>query len=386
MEDLLGYDPTVSDWGKTVDIAEGPNHQIDGDSFAGLRPAWHKLGTVWNVETMGKPNALGMLQLANADYDVFAAPVTTKVLAPYQPGSALKTWQTAEDPKIINICRMHPVTHKLQIIGQGSPGKKLWTNREIFVDFADAVIDTSEPTVSTCGVTREGRSAFMCFKLPKGILVAGEDAAELWMTIYTSYDSSAPTTLVVGPVRTVCQNTWNYNLKKAVAKYTIKRTANAKLNVQQAKTALKLAYAYADAITTVADALVAEPMSTAQFQQLMTKLWGPDEDKAKPPAMKRWEEKLDKLTHLFAVAPTQEPIRGTAWAAVQTVTEFCDWETKVDAKVANAWTEVGGADAYRVWRGITREKSVTKPKNDILAAVLETYGYKGTEVGQLVGV
>ena len=26
-----GYDVTESDWGKTYDVAEGPNHGIDGD-------------------------------------------------------------------------------------------------------------------------------------------------------------------------------------------------------------------------------------------------------------------------------------------------------------------------------------------------------------------
>lgn len=367
-----GYDVTEGDWGKNFDVAEGPNHQIDGDSYAGLRPAWHKLGQVWDVATMGKPTSLGMLQLAKADYEVFATPVNTQALVPHTPGSELKVWKTATDPRLINVSRLHPVTGDLQIIGQGSPGKKLWNNKEIFVGFADAVIDTAEPTVATCAVVREGRSAFMCFKLPQGIMVGGVDATELWMTIYTSYDSTAPTTLVVGPVRTVCQNTWNYNLKNAVAKYTVKRTANAKLNVQQARDALKLAYAYAEEIGQVADALAAKPMSTTQFQNLMTKLWGPADNAGKT-AVTKWEKKLDKLTELFAVAPTQEPIRNTAWAAVQTVTEFCDWESKVDDKVAARWAEEGGADAYRIWRGIVRDKGVTQPKDDVLSAVLEAY-------------
>lgn len=367
-----GYDITEKDWGQTYDVAEGPNHGIDGDSYAGLRPGWHKLGTVWDVAKMGTPSALGMLQLANADYPIFTAPVTATALVPHAPGSDLKVWRTDTDPKIVNICRIHPTDGRLQIVGQGAPTKKLWDNKEIFVGFADAVIDTAEPTVATCAVVREGRSAFMCFKLPQEVLVAGGDASALWMTIYTSYDSTAPTTLVVGPVRTVCQNTWNYNLKNAVAKYTVKRTSNAKLNVQQARDALKIAYKYAEEIGEIADALAAKPMSTGQFQTLMAKLWGPADDAGKT-AVTKWEKKLDKLTELFAVSPTQEAIRNTAWGGVQAVTEFLDWESKVDEKVAARWVENGGADGYRIWRGITREKAVTQPKNDILAAVLEAY-------------
>ena len=41
--------------------------------------------------------------------------------------------------------------------------------------------------------------------------------------------------------------------------------------------------------------------------------------------------------------------------------------------MAARWVENGGADGSRIWRGITREKAVTQPKNDILAAVLEAY-------------
>lgn len=369
-----GYDITQDDWMSTYDLAEKPNaHQIDGDSFAGKRAAWHKLGTVYDPAKHGDLTALKILQLANADYDVFATPVTTTALVPHTPGSDLKVWKTATDESIRNICRLHPVTGELQIIGQGSPTKKLWTNREIFVDFADALIDVAEPTVSTAGVTRKGRSAFMSFKLPKGLLIGGVDAVELWLTAYTSYDSKAPTQLIIGPVRTVCQNTLNYNIKHATARYTIKRTANAKLNLSQAREALKMAYAYADSVQKIGDALVQVPMSVPQFEKIVAGLWGPG-DEATKQARTKWTERYNKLETLFTTAGTQAGIRGTAWAGVQAVTEFCDWEAKVDAKVATRWADNGGADGYRFWRSLTGEKSVTDPKNDVVDAVLRGLG------------
>jgi phage/plasmid-like protein (TIGR03299 family) len=371
--DLFGYDVTESDWGKTVDISEGPNHQIDGDSFAGRRPAWHNLGTVYDPAVHGDLNALKLLQLANADYPVFTTPVYAKALVPHTPGSELTVWKTAQDPSLVNFCRVHPKTGELQIIGQGSKTKQTWDNKTIFVDFADKLIDVAEPTVSTCGVVRGGRSAFMCFKLPKGLLIGGVDAVELWMTAYTSYDSKAPTQLIAGPLRTVCQNTLNYNLANAIKRYVVKRTANAKLNLQQAREMLEMTYAYADRIEAVGNALVAEPMSANQFDTLVTKLWGPG-DEATKIARTKWTQRFDKLHALFADAGTQAGIRNTGWAAVQAVTEFCDWEAKVDDKVANRWAENGGADGYRFWRSMTGEKSVTQPKDDIMDAVMEALG------------
>lgn len=372
--DLLGYDVTETDWVNTYDIAENPNsHKIDGDSFAGRRPAWHNLGTVYDPEVHGELSALKILQLAKADYDIITTPVTASALVPYRPGSPMKVWKTATDPGLVNFCRLHPDTGDLQIIGQGSPTKQTWSNREIFVDFADALINVAEPTVSTCGVTREGRSAFMCFKLPKGLMIGGQDAVELWMTAYTSYDSTAPTQLIAAPLRTVCQNTLNYNLKNSVARYVVKRTANAKLNIQQAREMLAMTWAYAERIKAAGDALVAAPMSANQFDTVITKLWGPGDDATKV-ARTVWTQRFDKLHSLFAEAGTQAGIRNTGWAGVQAVTEFCDWEAKVDAKVANRWADNGGADGYRFWRSMTGEKSVTQPKDDILVAVAEALG------------
>jgi len=373
MEDLFGYDVTEDDWGKKVDIAEGPDHGIDGDSFAGRRPAWHKLGTVFDPKIHGDLSALRILQLANADYEIITSPVIAKAQVPYSPGSDLNVWKEAVDPNLINICRLHPKTGELQIIGQGSKTKKLWTNREIFVDFADALIDVAEPTVSTCGVTNGGRSAFMCFKLPGEMLIGGQDAVELWMTSHTSYDGSAPTEVVVSLMRTVCQNTLRYNLKNAVTRYTVKRTANAKLNIQQAREMLKMTYKYAERVKDLGETLVARPMSTNQFDTLITKMWGPGDDATKV-AQTKWTQRFDKLHHLFAEAGTQAGIRHTAWAGVQAITEFCDWEAKVDAKVATRWADNGGADGYRLWRSLTGEKTITKPKDDIVDAVLEAMG------------
>lgn len=369
-----GYDATEKDWMTTVDLCENPNaHGIDGDSFAGLRQAWHGLGTVYDPAVHGALDAGKILKLANADYPIFTSPVFAKAEVPYQPGSDFRVWKTAVDPRLVNICRLHPVTGELQIIGQGSPTKKLWSNREIFVDFADALIDVAEPTVSTCGVLDGGRSAFMCFKLPKGLMVGDQDAIELWMTALTSYDSKSPTKLIAAPLRTVCRNTLNWNLRNSVSEYTVKRTANAKLNIQQAREMLKMTWSYADQIKGVGEALVAQPVSANQFDKLVTELWGPGDGAAKA-AQTKWTQKFDKLHSLFVEAGTQAGIRGTAWAAVNAVTEYCDWETKVDDKVAKRWADNGGADGYRFWRSTTGEKSVTDPKNDILNAVLEVFG------------
>ena len=331
--------------------------------------AWHNLGTVHTKQV----SALELLQSANGDYDVIKMPDYAQVAldADGNLADVSGKWtarvEWVEDPTRRKLVRKHPVTGEWQVLGTASPKYQPVTNREAFVEFGDALIDAAEPTVATCGVLREGRQAFMCWKLPRDLLVGGVDAIDWWLLVRTSHDSSAPLTAAITPLRTVCANTVRWNLRNAISTWTVRHTANAKVVLQQAREALKLSYAYAEKWDVLAEGLVNTPLSVNAFDKIITDNFGPKEEAGKV-ALDRWDEKRGKLTHLFAQADTQANVRGTAWAGLQAVVEFCDWETKVDLKrLSKAWAN---PDAYRFWRSLVDEKSVTNPKQ----AALRVFG------------
>lgn len=387
-----GYDPTINDWGTTYDAAENPlKHGIDesvpGGAFAAVRdPAWHRLGKVHE----GQVTASTLLVSAYADYPVFLVDDYAIRMVPVLAGDGkpmmvgdkpfLKE-ERALDPYKKKICRMHPHTGALQVLGTSSPTYQPITNRELFVDFADMLIDAAEPTVSTCGVLYDGRQAFMSFKLPGSVTVGDEDASELWLVAHTSHDLSRPATVAIVPIRTVCQNTLRVGLTQARSRWSIKHTKNAKLVLQQAKESLKLGYKYADEWVDVMEKLAMEELTTTGFDQLITDLWGPDEDASKR-ALDSWDERRGKLLHLFKDAPTAAG--QTAWGGLNAVGEFCDWETKVAAKSFAAESGTGGDDALRFWRSLDGEKSVTTPKTDMLHALVKKIG--DPELAGQVGV
>lgn len=352
-------DPTANDWGITYDaiergVTDGIEKTENGASFASVRaPAWHKLGV-----TFDRPaTAEELLVAANADYDVFQRPL----FAGIEDDSPIGT-QDISGKKAI--CRPGP-NGGVQVLGIGSASYQVVTNRQAFLELGDAVLDLAEPVAATCGVLHNGRQAFMCWKLPKKILIGGVDAHELWMLFTHSHDQSLPLTAAVCELRTTCQNTQNYNLAHAKTKWTMKKTARAKARLQDIRTSLKLTYAYAEEFEKLAGALIKTPMKAQTFEQIITAEFGPREGASKT-ARTLWEEKRGALMGLFTAAPTQENIRGTAWAGVQAVGEFYDWETKVQRTAASAGMD---PDGYRFWRSLDGEKSVTAPKRAMMSAV-----------------
>jgi phage/plasmid-like protein (TIGR03299 family) len=359
-------DPTVSGWGGSdYDRREsGITHNIDtsvpNGAFASVRaPGWHKLGVVHTEQV----SAETLLKSAHADYKVFKAPDFAHVERPWLnasgdpvmiEGVAQTHVEHVEDPSKNKLCRVHPVTGAVQVLGTCSPSYQPIDNEDAFLGFGDALIDVAEPNVSTCGVLYEGRQAFMCWKLPKDVLVGGVDASEWWLLVRTSHDLSVPLTCAITPLRTVCANTVRWNLRNAKSSWSIKHTRNAKLALTQAREALKLTYAYTNEWARIANELISVPLMPKVFDRIVTEAFGPGED-AKPKKVEIWETKRAELLHLFTQADTQDNIRNTAWAGVQTIGEFADWKMPVQVK---GWD----ADGYRFWRSISGEKTVANAK------------------------
>lgn len=379
------FDPTEKVWGTGGwDAVERKiRHGIDGQNFAAVGyQAWHELGTVAPEGT----TAPKLFELAGADWDVFHAPVTTEIEMPAfdtdgsplwvpgyrDPATGERVQRTkvmkAADPTARNVCRINPATGELEILGQTSAKYGLIQHRELFLDFAEGLLDLTAPAVATCGVLFGGRQVFMCWKLPEHISIDGvDDELQLWLLARTSHDKSIPAQVAVVPVRTVCYNTTRWNITNAVSKMSIRHTKSPQFKIEQAKAALGMTSKYADALGAEARTLLATPMSRSQFEQVTTRAFGPGDEPSKK-AASEWDTKMGALLGLWA-APTQDSGRGTAWGALNTVIEYQDWNTRFQTP---SWAggEVGG----RFWRSITDNADVTNPKLRMVSEVRQFAG------------
>lgn len=377
------YDPTIADWtgGDNIDpyesmVSHGIDMTVTGGAVASVRDGmWHNLGTVVTGKDAEEITALKLLQLAKADYEVKLMPLrgAIDVQVGTQDGEPIMVKREIEVPGKMATYRVHPETSEYQFLGGiVSPKYPVFNNREVFCDWADSMLQVGRPTVAAAGALFEGRQAFMSFKLPREIKVGGQDSTELWLLAHTSHDASAPATIAVTPLRTVCANTCRYNLVNARSRWTLRHTANARAKVATIAKDLQLANEYADQWETLANQLVDAPMTTREFEKITDALFAPEgnpTDWSKRTA-DTWDQKRGTLLRLWTTDDTQAAIRNTAFAAVQAVGEFCDWETKVAGKKG---TE---ADTARFWRSLDEEKSVTRPKIQMLKAVKEYVGIK----------
>lgn len=372
--DALAAADKTTTWMSDYDQAESMlSHGIDtSDGMSGFSAkyygGWHKLG---KVLTGDDTTAIQLLRSADADYPIFSSPIMASVSVPIAPGSDFTVNKDVFDPNgRINTMRLHPVTKEPQILGQASKDYPMWTNEDVFVGFADEILKVGRPTASTCGVLRDGRQAFMSFELPEEIrpggLTGDGEGVRVWMVVDTSYDQLTPTAARLTTIRPVCANTLRAGKAQKFAVYKLKKTKNADLKVKMAQKALGLADKFHEAALDEWNQMLSVQLSDWKYEQIVTDLFGPgdSDDKA---TLTRWDTKLEKLRWLFSVDDTTANVRGTGYAAVNAVTKYADWETRVNQKAKPAGMD---DDTARFLRSLNGEKSVTNPKVNIEDAIL----------------
>src|SRR5699024_11316239 len=93
--------------------------------------------------------------------------------------------------------------------------------------------------------------------------------------------------------------------------------------VARSRDTLELSLAYPHKCQTEAEQLINTTMTQLQFEEIIQEAFGADED-ASAGVMTRKDKVLDEMVQLFADAYTQDGIRDTAWAGLNTLTEWAD--------------------------------------------------------------
>lgn len=289
-----------------LDITEGRA------SYVGAREdAWHALGTTldhsFTAEEAMKEGLLGGWNVRKQT--LAAVDEETGLVIPVEGKSA--------------IIRTNPVNGGTDVLGVTGSNYHIIQNEE-HADFLNALVDESGAHFETAGALDGGKRVFLTMKLPDHMLVGGVDKVDTYIAAVNAHDSSAAFTLMVTPVRIVCQNTLNIALGQAKNTFKIRHTRGAeKLIRSQAREALDLTFSYNDEFQKQAEQLINTTMTQSQFDEMIEREWGVPDDAAKA-TVTRITGKLDKMSELFADAQTQDGIRGTAWAGFNALTEWYD--------------------------------------------------------------
>lgn len=325
---------------------------INGEaSFASLRePAWHKLGTVFNEEVSTKK----MLELAHLDnWNVRLE----KVEMPESFSS---------DRAYNYVVRTNPFDNEVNdVLGVVGERYRILQNEDLF-DFGDALLDGGGRW-ETAGSIKGGRQVFGSLALeretvldPSGV----SDKVNSYLLVNTSHDGSIAIQASVTPVRVVCANTLNLALGTGIGRnrsvkqsYKIRHTQTAQGKVQAAREALGLANAYMDEFDKMAQEMIQKQVTQDQFSRILETAY-PMPDNDKKGAVSKWQNKLELIEDIYT-GQYNDTIAGTAWGALNAMTERIDWYR--NSRGGNSESVLVGASGF--------DHAVNAEKNRLLQVV-----------------
>lgn len=296
-------------------------------AFASLRvPAWHNLGEVFTEEkSTTEMLAAAHLDRWNVRLEDIVLPARSKT----------NYFATVRD---------NPFDGGKDVLGVVKERYRTYQNEELFA-FGDNLLDGGR--WETAGSIKDGKVVFGSLALDREVVLdptGVEDKVNTYLLVHTSHDGSLSIQASVTPVRVVCQNTLNMALAGAKQTYKIRHTQNADGRVAAAREALGIAHTYVDAFEAEAQALFSAKVDTDKFFDIVKAAYPmPDEDIKG--SLTKWQNKTDVL---FAIwnGDTETGITGTAWGALNALTERLDWfRNPRGGNAENVYAAASGFDA-----------------------------------------
>ena len=149
-------------------------------------------------------------------------------------------------------------------------------------------------------------------------------------------------------------------MKRAKQSFKIRHTQTADGKILQAREALGLSVAYFDEFSKEAQELFSREITDKKFSEIINKLY-PKPEQDKKGALKKWENKVVLLDELYHNSNTNANIKGTAWGALNALTERLDYFRT--ARKGNGESLMAGASGF--------DPVLTAEKNKIKKAILE---------------
>jgi phage/plasmid-like protein (TIGR03299 family) len=297
-------------------------------------PAWHQLGTVINQDSLTYTEILEHAHLNNWNVRLVDVASATPSLT--------------FDKERFYVVRDNPfVKDQTDVLGEVSKRYNVFSNEDTFA-FSDSLVNASDvrgDTMSweTAGSIDGGRQVFGSLALEREITIdaaGASDVVKMYLLVVTSHDGSSKLTVLVTPVRVVCQNTLSFALQGAEQKFKIKHTKTMDDKVDDARNTLNLTDKYITVFENTATELYSRPVNDKKFFEIVKAVHGNmPEDNVKG-KQTRWQKKVDEAMELWT-DKTQENIFGTAWGAVNALTEQQQWRRNLRSNNTDNFFEAG---------------------------------------------
>lgn len=224
------------------------------------------------------------------------------------------------------VVRDNPFDNGTDVLAVVGDRYKVVQNEELF-SFGDGILDGGA-TWESAGSIKNGRVVFGSLVVPREFVLDPEganDKTTTYLLVHTSHDGSTAVQANITPVRVVCQNTLNMALRGSKQSFKIRHTATVNGRIDEARRVLGLTFDHMDKFEEMAKQMFETEITNDMFTKLVKDLYPEPEDGSAKVAETRWNEKYDLLQHLYLEGPTNQNITGTAWGALNALTERIDY-------------------------------------------------------------
>lgn len=289
-------------------------HEIDTTTgraavFVTGEPAWHKLGTVVS-EAQTSAEAIG---LAGLDWKV-----EQRNIAAAGPNGWLPINGTVANVR----------NDTSAVLGIVSTSYRPFQNEEAFA-FMDELVGEKLAMFETAGALKGGRQVWMMARLPQEYRVGAADVIKPYILLTNGHDGSKALRMIATSVRVVCNNTLNLALNRSSARegICIYHFGNLSDRVNQARHALGIVVKRFEQFEQEANALAAHKLKRGEANKFFEMLV-PDSASKVGQAFR--SKALDAMrANLVNDKQSLPGVKGTAWAAYNSVSEYADWQKRI---------------------------------------------------------
>ena len=298
-------------------------HEVES-MFSAREVPWHKLGTVLSDVATAKD----AITAGGLDWTVQLAPLYAMV--------------NEKEPDEI---RKYSLVDDRHAVIRSSDGKALgvvgshyvpFQNADAFT-FMDHLVDSGDAKYETAGSLRGGKIVFLTCRVPKDILIGGEDKHHLYLLLRTSHDGTKAISVYVTIIRVVCMNTLTLatHVRNVKHKWSVTHVSTVQSRIAEARNSLSMTFKYTGEFEKMGNRLLKVKITESEFDQLL--------DRVLPDRPKTQEVKA-AISTVYKESPTVR-YQGTAWGALNAISEYFDWHRRSGSNEAKMINTIDGIGA-----------------------------------------
>lgn len=213
------------------------------------------------------------------------------------------------------------------VLGVVSPDYHIVQNSEVF-GFFDSIIDSGEAIYQTAGALGKGEKIFITAKLPKDIIVKGEQI-ENYLLLTSGHDGRSAIQIGFTPIRVVCQNTLNFALAGLQNKVSILHFKNANEKLETAAKIMGMSSKIMAELDPIFNRMAEVKITDTKLRAYIELVMKPAKETINKDTLEveystKFIKTIDEIMEFAASNETQttKAAKGTVWGAYNSISGY----------------------------------------------------------------